>query len=973
MDSTVPDLPPTPAPTRLQKATAWFASLGQTIRGRILIAFLVMSVITGALGGYASLDIMRAGVLVAKTFDESLMSINYARAAAADFATMQAVFARRIVATDPALRHKLDEKLQALEQSLTDDLTIAAERSQSTRAAQAAANVQRAVKAWTEVRQHLLDGTEPGAAWEALDHYAATVDQQVDLLINYTAGDGFTYRQRAGAAVAEDMRLNLIGTALALLLSALVAWLLARRIIRPVAMASAVAERIARGDLDGAVPEGSADELGALLAAMGVMRNNIRAMMAREVAQRQLAQTRLADALESSREGIVVVDAERRIALANSQAADFLGSSSAALQPGLPVTELATAVAEPRDVGVTRLLLDGDLSTVDETRLPDGRWLRVSRSATRDGGFVVVCSDISLLKEQEARLQATNLRLDAALENMSQGLCMYNAENRLEVVNRRFCEIFSLPPDKIVPGMTFRAVLEQSIAAGNHKGKTVSDLMAERTAFLSQRMTGTYFQEMDHGLVIAITNQPTTDGGWVATYEDVTERRQAEERIAFMARHDALTGLPNRILLSERIEQALAQLGRNAGGFAVIFLDLDNFKQVNDTLGHPIGDRLLCAVAERLQACVREVDAVARLSADEFAIVQLGVNQPEDAAVLARRVVEVVSAPYLLEGNRIAIGISVGISIAPSDGTASDKLLKNADVALNRAKSDGRGTWRFFEAEMDARLQARRSLELDLREALAKNELDLFYQPLYDLDHEWISGFEALLRWRHPTRGFISPAEFIPVAEEIGLIDTLGEWVLHRACADAAHWPPGLKVAVNVSPAQFKSTRLVPAVTQALTSSGFPAKRLELEITESVLLANSGATLATLHALRKLGLRFSLDDFGTGYSSLSYLRSFPFDKIKIDQSFIRDVAATDDANTIVRAIIDLSRSLGMRTTAEGVETEEQLTRLRQKGCNEVQGYLFSKPVPVREVAGLLERWGAPAVVEKRPRVRRGVR
>jgi diguanylate cyclase (GGDEF)-like protein/PAS domain S-box-containing protein len=973
MDSIVPELPPNVPPPRMQRAMAWLVSLGQTIRGRILIAFLVMSVITGALGGYASLDIMRAGILVAKTFDESLMSINYARAAAADFATMQAVFARRIVATDPALRHKLDEKLQALEQSLTDDLTIAAERSQSARAAQAAANVQRAVKAWTDVRQHLLDGTEPGAAWEALDHYAATVDQQVDLLINYTAGDGFTYRQRARTAVADDMRLNLIGTALALLLSALVAWLLARRIIRPVAMASAVAERIARGDLEGTVPKGSADELGALLASMGVMRDNIRAMMAREVQQRQLAQTRLADALESSREGIVVVDAERRIALANSQAADFLGSSSATLQPGLPVAELATAVAESQDGGVTRLLLDGDVSMVDETRLPDGRWLRVSRSATRDGGFVVVCSDISLLKEQEARLQATNLRLDAALENMSQGLSMYDAENRLQVVNRRFCEIFSLQPDKIVPGMTFRDVLTESIAAGNHQGKSVSDLIAERASFLSQRMTGTYFQELDQGLVIAITSQPTADGGWVATYEDVTERRQAEERIAFMARHDALTGLPNRVLFSERIEQALAQLGRNAGGFAVIFLDLDNFKQVNDTLGHPIGDRLLCAAAERLQACVREVDTVARLGGDEFAIVQNGVKLPEDTAILARRIVEVVSAPYELDGHRVTVGISVGISVAPGDGTAVAKLLKNADVALYRAKTDGRGTWRFFEAEMDARLQARRMLELDLREALGKNELDLFYQPLYDLDRNLISGFEALLRWRHPKRGFVSPAEFIPVAEEIGLIDTLGEWVLHRACSEAMNWPTSVKVAVNVSPAQFKTTRLVPAVTQALEASGFPAERLELEITESVLLANSGATLATLHALRKLGLRFSLDDFGTGYSSLSYLRSFPFDKIKIDQSFIRDVAATDGASTIVRAIIDLSRSLGMRSTAEGVETEEQLARLRMEGCNEVQGYLFSRPVPAREVPGLLERWGAPAVIEKKQRVRRGVR
>ena len=958
---TLPIPTPLPAskPGPVQRAMTRLVSFGQTIRGRILIAFLVMSVITGALGLYASVGIMRAGVLVAKTFDESLMSINYARAAAADFATMQAVFARRTVATDPALRHKLDEKLATLEQSLADDLTIAAERSQSARAAQAAANVSRAVKAWTEVRQHLLDGAEPRAAWDALDRYAATVDQQVDLLINYTAGDGFTYRQSARTAVADDVRLNLIGTALAVLLSALVAWLLARRIIGPVASASAVAERIARGNLDGTVPKGSADELGALLAAMGVMRDNIRAMMAREVAQRQLAQTRLADALESSREGIIVMDAKGRIALANSQAADFLGSTPEMLQTGKPVSELAADYGDPAEPNLERILLS-DPSEVDEIDLPDGRWLRVSRSATQEGGFVVVCSDITLLKEQKAGLRATNLRLDAALENMSQGLCMYDADNRLRVVNRRFCEIYSLLPSEVVPGMTFREVLQLSVAAGNYQSKSAADLLADHAIYVGQRRTGTYFQELNDGRVVAIAHQPTADGGWVATHEDVTERQQAEARIAFMARHDALTGLPNRMLFVERIEQALGQIGR-VSGFAVIFLDLDGFKQINDTLGHPVGDALLCATAERLQTCVREGDTVARLGGDEFAIVQCGVSQPEDSAILARRIVEVVNAPFELEGQRITVGISAGISVAPGDGTSSAKLLKNADVALNRAKTDGRGTWRFFEAEMDARLQARRALEVDLREALANEEFELFYQPVYNLELNRIGGFEALLRWRHPTRGLVSPGEFIPVAEEIGLIDALGEWVVNRACVEANDWPSGLKVAVNVSPAQFKTTRLVHVVTQALATSGLSADRLELEITESVLLANNGATLTSLHALRKMGIRIALDDFGTGYSSLSYLRSFPFDKIKIDQSFIRGVSAADGADFIIRAIIHLSRSLGMTSTAEGVETEEQLARLRAEGCDEVQGYLFSRPVPLLEVPGLLKRWGAVTI------------
>jgi diguanylate cyclase (GGDEF)-like protein len=385
---------------------------------------------------------------------------------------------------------------------------------------------------------------------------------------------------------------------------------------------------------------------------------------------------------------------------------------------------------------------------------------------------------------------------------------------------------------------------------------------------MHQRETETHFQDLSNGRAIAVAHRRTADGGWVATYEDVTERRHAEAQIVFLARHDTLTRLPNRVLLNERIEQAVAQLGRGHG-LAVLCIDLDNFKQVNDTLGHPIGDALLVTVSERLNACVREVDTVARLGGDEFAIVQCGIGAPEDAALLARRIVETLSAPYELDGHHVMIGASLGISVAPGDGVTCERLLKNADVALYRAKSDGRGTWRFFEPEMDARLQARRKLELDLRDALAKGQFDLYYQPIYDLQLNRVSGFEALLRWRHPTRGFVSPAEFIPVAEEIGLIVPIGDWVLERACAQASQWPSHVKVAVNVSPAQFKGPGLVQSVSHALAESGLSPQRLELEITESVLLNNSVATLAILHALRDRGIRISMDDFGTGYSSLS--------------------------------------------------------------------------------------------------------
>jgi diguanylate cyclase (GGDEF)-like protein/PAS domain S-box-containing protein len=440
---------------------------------------------------------------------------------------------------------------------------------------------------------------------------------------------------------------------------------------------------------------------------------------------------------------------------------------------------------------------------------------------------------------------------------------------------------------------------------------------------------------------------------------DVTERKQAEARIQHMAHHDALTGLPNRILFHQRLGEALTRIARSGGKLAVLCLDLDQFKGVNDTLGHPIGDRLLKVVAERLNSCVQESDLVARLGGDEFAIIMPEIDSPRGAETLANRVIEELGSAFEIDGHEVIVGASVGIAIAPGDGNAADVLLRNADMALYRAKADGRGRFHFFEAEMDKRVQLRRALELDLRKAFNQGEFELYYQPLINLRGGDVSGFEALLRWRHPERGMISPAEFIPLAEEIGLINPLGEWVLREACADAMTWPKPVKVAVNLSPVQFKSRNLVQAVLTALAYSRLPPERLELEITESVLLDETDTNLATLHRLRELGVCISMDDFGTGYSSLSYLRSFPFDKIKIDQSFVRELTERPDCMAIVRAVTGLGASLGIATTAEGVETHEQLDRLRAEGCTEVQGYLFSAPRPATEVAGMLKKAEAP--------------
>jgi diguanylate cyclase (GGDEF)-like protein len=437
--------------------------------------------------------------------------------------------------------------------------------------------------------------------------------------------------------------------------------------------------------------------------------------------------------------------------------------------------------------------------------------------------------------------------------------------------------------------------------------------------------------------------------GWVATLEDVSARKASEARAGELARLDPLTGLPNRLLLRERLAEALARLQRTGEACALLLIDLDRFKPVNDTLGHPIGDALLAKVADRLRSIVKPADTVARIGGDEFIILQTGIKEAADTQALARRIVDLIGRTYMVEGHLLTIGASVGVALAPIDGVMADKLLKNADLALYRAKLDGRGTYRFFEPEMDARMQARRRLELDMRQALARREFQLHFQPQLQLDDDRLIGCEALIRWKHPERGMISPLDFIPLAEEIGLIVPIGEWVIRQACRDAMTWPTGMSVAVNVSPAQFKSDRLVETIISALASSGLSAKRLEVEITEGVLLQESEKTLQTLHRLRELGVRVSMDDFGTGYSSLSYLRSFPFDKIKIDRSFVKDLSSKPDGDAIIRAIAGLGKSLGMTTVAEGVETPEQMQRIRDEGCTDVQGYLISRPIPADDL------------------------
>jgi len=551
------------------------------------------------------------------------------------------------------------------------------------------------------------------------------------------------------------------------------------------------------------------------------------------------------------------------------------------------------------------------------------------------------------LAEKSRELERANARFDAALNNMSQGLCLFDAGARIVVCNAQYLRMYNLSPEVVQPGCTLRDLITHRKQTGFFTGD-VDQYCARILENVAKGEPFAWVVEASDGRFVHVLNRPIASGGWVATHEDVTERWQSEARMAHMARHDALTDLPNRVLFMEKMNEALTRLAAAGTQFSLFIFDLDLFKAVNDSLGHPIGDQLLKAVAGRLSELVSEPDTVGRLGGDEFAILQVVKSDARvEAAVLAQRLIEAVSAPYEIEGHPVVIGISMGIAVAPDDGVEASALLKHGDLALYRAKSDGRNCYRFYESEMDAAVQLRRALEIDLRNALARREFELHYQPLMSAAAREPCGAEALVRWRHPRRGLMGPDQFIPLAEEIGMIDALGEWILGEACAEAAAWPQNIRIAVNLSAAQFRRGDLVDIVTGALRRSGLAAERLELEITESVLLQKSEGNLATLHAIKSLGVSIVLDDFGTGYSSLGYLRMFPFDKIKIDRVFVQELASRSDCAAIVCAITGLARSLSIVTTAEGVETEEQLSLVRAAGCNQVQGYLLGRPGPAR--------------------------
>ena len=567
-------------------------------------------------------------------------------------------------------------------------------------------------------------------------------------------------------------------------------------------------------------------------------------------------------------------------------------------------------------------------------------------------------SDEVVLRGQE--LEETHARYDAALNNMVHGLMMVDTELRVVLCNRQMHALFNFDPDIVRPGATMDQLIHHSITRGNHPGQSASEVLAEMRQRGAGGMRASFEQSLPDGRRLSVHWEPMSCGGWVCTYEDITIRMTAIARATHLARHDITTGLPNRVALHEALLGSWPQ--RQAGGFNLLCVEIERFRAICDACGHRGADSLLRAVAERLAGCVRGGDLIAHLGGAGFAILQSAPASREAALALAGRVADILQAPVTLDGRVVVTAASIGIAtsgsilVCAAAEVGAEQMLRNATLALHRASSDSDRRVQIYADDMDRSAQARHALESDLRLALAAEQFEVHYQPLVSVSQHRVTGFEALLRWRHPTNGLISPAVFIPLAEELGLIRTIGAWTLRTACAEAATWPDNVRVAVNLSPLQFAAIGGGPSlpvtVAMALADSGLPGQRLELEITESVRLQDDAATLDTLHQLRGLGARISLDDFGTGYSSLSYLRCFPFDKLKIDQSFVRSLPAAGSA-AIVRAVAALGSSLGIATVAEGVETEDQLRALVAEACDEMQGYLFSPPRPAADVPALL--------------------
>jgi diguanylate cyclase (GGDEF)-like protein len=709
-------------------------------------------------------------------------------------------------------------------------------------------------------------------------------------------------------------------------------------------------------------------------------------------AERKKSRDLLDGAIEAMSDGFVMWDEQDRLITCNQRFRDLYTFSAPFIQPGVQFEDIIREGAKlgqypqagddiEKFVRETMEWHHGNQGSI-ERLLPGDKWIQITERHNPTGGIVGIRTDITVIKQtmaeladanqrvsqaiEEVRLQnvtlterdqelrVRNMLFTAALNNMSQGLLMVDSDRRVIVCNKRLHDMFQVAESKASPGTTTAALFRAIEVEGGLSTCAVESIYQQQEELAASQRSGVFVNSEDDKLALAVSQRPLPDGGWIATYEDVTERQRSEGRIRFMAHHDSLTALPNRDLFRNKVTEALGELTDSGNQLALLYLDLDRFKFVNDTLGHSAGDELLGIVARRLQGCVRDTDTLARLGGDEFAVLHVSRDLPLAATAQAERIIEALGTPYQLGQRQIDLGVSIGIACATGADMDGEKLLRNADMALYQAKARGRGIYCIFEPEMETRLHARLATEADLRVALERQQFEVFYQPLVDLRSDRHCGFEALLRWNHPTRGLVMPGQFIPSAEELGIIKSIGAWVLNQACTDAVRYFGNTKVAVNLSPVQLEDDEVVGTVSAALSVSGLDPARLEIEITESALLNQSARTIALLHRLHDLGLSIALDDFGTGFSSLKHLRGFPFNVIKIDRMFISEMATREDCTAIVGAIVSLAGKLNMTTTAEGVETDEQLRLVRDLGCTTVQGYLLGRPQPLHKVIEYIE-------------------
>lgn len=720
---------------------------------------------------------------------------------------------------------------------------------------------------------------------------------------------------------------------------------------------------------------------GLLLLAAAAALNAALKQRERVEAERKRSREMLESAIASMDDGFVMWDEQDRLLTCNSRFKDIYAVSAPFIRPGEAFENIIRGGAllgqypqagddiEEFVQATIRWHRSGGPPL--ERLLPDGRWVLIKERAIPSGGTVGIRTDITGIRrtladlaianervsqamsdltrqnqaliERDNALRNQNMLFDAALNNMCQGLLMVDSGGNLIVCNLRFTQLFRIRPEDALPGTDVESVFRAVLLNGGLSPETAAFITERQSRIARSKGPGSFLAKDTPRLALAVSQRPLSEGGWVATYEDVTDQHVAEERIRFMAHHDALTGLPNRVLLQQRMNSALSSVSEPRQEVALLFFDLDRFKNVNDTLGHSAGDALLAAVARRLQTCTRSCDIIARLGGDEFAALILTADLPEAATELANRIIRALSAPYQIGERPVQVGVSIGVAMSDGPAVNSDTLFKNADMALYEAKSHNRGGYCVFEHRMEQLLWSRIAIETDLKAALGTDQFEAFYQPIFYVETRELWGYEALIRWRHPARGLILPGEFIPLAEELGIIEQIGEWMLRQVCSDAAGMPSDIKLAVNLSPRQLENSHLVEAVSQALVESRIGPDRLELEITETALFNNNTATRDVLFALHNMGISIALDDFGTGYSSLSYLRAFPFDKIKIDRLFVSEMATRQDSAAIVSSVVQLARTLGMSTTAEGIETDAQLDLVAQVGCTTAQGYLLGMP------------------------------